>query len=564
MYSYRFVWAFVLLSFLSGCQSRTNNPKSEPSSPALFTDVTGRSGLHFVHDPAVDGTYFMPESIGSGGAFLDYDNDGDLDILLLNGARRGDTGPPLNSRLFRQEPASKFQDVTESSGLINTGYGMGVAVGDLDNDGDVDVYITNYQEDVLFRNNANGTFTNITKEAGITNSNWGTSAVFFDYNRDGYLDLYVATYVKFDPALTCTDRAGRQDYCGPASYRGLPDVLYRNNGNGTFTDVSVESGITASPGKGLGVVSADFNRDLYPDLYVANDQEPNFLWINKKNGKFEEQATLWGSAVNALGQAEAGMGIALGDADNDDNFDLFITHLRNETNTFYRNNGDSGFQDDTAASGLGGPSLPYTGWGTGFFDYDHDGDLDLALVNGRVTRGPLLTAHNPPSYWDHYAEPNMLFENTGDGRFRNVSEKTGKFSSEIENSRTLAFGDVDNDGDVDLLVTNEGGPARLYYNDVPKRGHWLMIRALNPALHRDAIDARVTVFASGKKWNRLINPGYSFLTTNDPRAHFGLGTANAIDKIVVQWPDGALESFPPPAVDRFVTLMKGKGKISNE
>jgi hypothetical protein len=551
---------------IEGCVSESNIDKpSESSSATFFTDVTDQVRLKFVHDPGVDGSYFMPESIGAGGAFLDYDNDGDLDIYLINGARHGNSvanEPPLKNRLFRQEPDGTFVDVTEASGLGDTGYGMGIAVGDIDNDGDVDVYVTNYGPDALYRNNGDGTFTDITTTAGIDNALWGCSAVFFDYNLDGFLDIYVTNYVAYHPSAVCMDRAGRPDYCGPDGFAGTPDVLYRNKGDETFQDVSVASGIARGMSKGLGVVSADFNGDHYPDLYVANDGEANHLWINQRDGTFQDQALLFGAALNQLAQAEAGMGIALGDLDNDDDFDLFITHLESESNTLYRNMAAHGFQDDSSPSGLAAISIPYTGFGTGFFDYDHDGDLDLAVANGRVTRGPLLTGNDPPGYWDDYAEPNFLFENDGLGRFHEISNKAPAFCRQVENSRGLAFGDVDNDGDIDLLVANEGGPARLFRNDVKQKGHWLIVRAIDPALQRDAIGAKITVVAGGKRWHRLIAPGYGFLSSNDPRAHFGLGAAATVGQIIVLWPDGTQENFPGIKADQIITLKKGQAKLA--
>jgi hypothetical protein len=554
------LWAAGILPALVlilhfGCRSGDSSP-----SKGYFTDITEKSGLNFVHDAAVDGSYFYPEIMSAGGGFLDYDNDGDLDIYLANGQRHGSNqGVPLKNRLYRQERSGDFADVTdEAFGNATTGYGMGIAVGDIENDGDVDLYVTNSGPDQLFQNNGNGTFTDITKRAGINNPGWGSSATFLDFNRDGFLDLYVVNYVVYDPAVTCTDKVGRKDYCGPQGFRGEPDQLYRNNGNGTFTDVSLQSEIGKPVWKGLGVVSADFNNDLYPDIYVANDGEPANLWINQKDGTFRDLGMVLGASVNALGQPEAGMGVATGDADGDADLDLFKTHLRNETNTFYRHMGEIGFQDDTAVSNLGSPSLPYTGFGTGFFDYDQDGDLDVAVANGRVTRGPLLVQQKSPGYWDDYAEPNLLFENEGTGHYRNVSDLAGKFTSDIENSRGLAFGDIDNDGDIDLLVTNGGAPARLFRNDVSSKGHWLIVRAR--AWNRDATGAVVSIQESGARKKRMVQPGYSYLSSNDPRAHFGLGSATSVEEITVVWPDGKTESFPGVKADQIVTVDKGKGK----
>ncbi len=548
-------FVICLLAICAGCNSSNSS-----SSKGYFTDITEKSGLKFVHDPAVDGSYFYPEVMSAGGGFLDYDNDGDLDIFLVNGQRHGtNQGGRLKNRLFRQGRLGNFDDVTEEAfGNAATGYGMGIAVGDLENDGDVDLYVTNFGPDQLFQNNGNGTFSDITKKAGINNPGWGSSAIFLDFDRDGFLDLYVANYVVFDPAVFCTDKVGRRDYCGPQGFRGEPDQLYRNNVNGTFTDVSLKSEIGKASWKGLGVLSADFNNDLYPDIYVANDGEPANLWVNQRDGTFKDLGMVLGAAVNALGQPEAGMGVASGDADGDADFDLFKTHLRNETNTFYRHMGQIGFQDDTAVSNLGPPSLPYTGFGTGFFDYDQDGDLDLAVVNGRVTRGPLLLQKNSPDYWDDYAEPNLLFENDGTGHYRNVSDLAGEFTSEIENSKGLSFGDIDNDGDIDLLITNGGGPARLHRNDVSSKGHWLIVRA--KAWNRDAIGAVVSIHVSGQRIKRLVQPGYSYLSSNDPRAHFGLASATSVDEITVLWPDGKTEIFPGVKADQIVTVEKGKGK----
>lgn len=549
------------LIFAIACNRETQLQNQQTTSkrlPGIFADITKQSGLNFLHEPGVDGSYFMPESMGSGGAFLDYDQDGDLDVYLINGAWHGNARKSEipKSHLFRQESNHTFTDVTESSGLGEPGYGMGVAVADIDNDGDLDIYVTNYGPDQLYRNNGNGTFTNITKEAGITNASWGTSAVFFDYDRDGYLDLYVANYLAYDPAIVCTDRAGRPDYCGPKGFVGIPDVLYHNNGDGRFRDVSEKSGIKKSAYRGLGVVSFDFNHDSYADVYVANDEEPKNFWINQGDGTFVDQALALGAAVNESGQPEAGMGVTFGDVDGDQDFDLFITHLREEKNTFYRSYRKEGFQDESWAAGLAGVSVPFTGFGTGFFDYDNDGDLDLAVVNGRVTRGPLLTATRPPQYWDDYAEPNLLFENNGRGIFRDASKDAGSFTSTIENSRGLAFGDIDNDGDIDLLVNNEGGLARLYRNDFPKKGHWLLIRAFDPKLKRDAIGAEVTVVCQGKKTLRNASPAYSYLNSNDPRVHFGLGFATSVDSIIVRWPDGTEQTFPGTKVDQIITLNK--------
>jgi enediyne biosynthesis protein E4 len=558
----RFALLICLFLSLSACQ-RNDRAENSPAQIAsgYFVPVTDK-GINFQHDPGVDGTYFMPESLGSGAALLDYDNDGDLDILLLNcGEHSNAKNKRSPNKLFRQDSGFHFTDVTKVSGLSGTGYSMGVAAGDIDNDGDVDVYITNFGPDELYRNNGDGTFTDITAQAGISDSAWGTSAAFLDYDRDGYLDLFVANYVLYNPKIQCTDRAGRLDYCGPDGFRGSPDILYHNSGNNTFTDVSVQSGIARAPGKGLGIVAADFNGDHFPDIYVANDREPNFVWINNGGRTFSEQGLALGCAVNILGQPEANMGIAIGDVDSDMDLDLYLTHLHGETNTFYRNSGKLGFQDDTAISRLGG-SRTFTGFGTGFFDFDHDDDLDAFVANGRVTRGTLLAKSNPPGYWDYYSEPNLLYENNGKGEFSDVSTQCGLLCSSIRNSRAATFGDIDNDGDIDILVSNEGGPAELFKNEVPNKGHWLMVRAIDPQFKRDALDARITVNTEDKKIQRVVNPFYSYLSSNDPRVHFGLGSSSKIDLIQVLWPDGTSENFSGGPADRFIVLEKGKGNSS--
>ena len=522
-----------------------------------FVDVAAATGLAFLHDPAIGGEMFMPESMGAGCALFDYDGDGDLDAYLIDGARRGGpAGPPLRNRLFRRDADGRFVDVTGESGLGDAGYGMGVAVGDVDGDGDPDVYVTNYGPNALYRNDGDGTFTDVTRAAGIDNPAWGTSAVFFDADGDGDLDLYVANYVAYDPAVSCPDAAGRPDYCGPAGFAGVADRLYRNDGAGTFTDVSRAAGIGGVAGKGLGVVSADFDGDGRADLYLANDGEANRLWINRGDGTFEDRALALGAALNELGQAEAGMGIALGDADGDGALDLFVSHLRGESNTLYRSAGALGFVDSTSAAGLAGPSLPWTGFGTGFFDLDLDGDLDLAVVDGRVTRGPLTTTARPAGYWDPYAEPALLFANDGRGRFREVGALAGTDFTAPRNGRGLALGDVDDDGDVDLLVTADGGPARLLDNQAPRAGHWLEVRVVDVASGSDLAGAVVTLgVAVGpavdpRRQVRVVAPGGSYLSSGDPRAHFGLGAATEVEELRVRTPAGAEVVYRHLPVDR--------------
>jgi hypothetical protein len=446
------------------------------------------------------------------------------------------------------------------AGIGDEGFGLGVAVGDMDNDGDPDVYVTNFGPDTLYRNNGDGTFTDVSLAAGIRNPAWSASALFFDYDLDGDLDLYVANYLAWDRHVPCSDRAGKPDYCGPRAYPGIADVLYRNDGDGTFSDVSAASGISGAPSKGLGVTTADFDANGYPDVFVANDAVPDQLWLNQGDGTFREGALYLGLAVDSMGSAGAGMGVALGDADGDGDLDLYVTQIFDENNDFFRNLGEMGFADETAVARLIGPDRAMTGFGTGFFDFDNDGDLDLAVANGRIMRDTLLTGGNAPHYWDHYAEPNLLFENDGHATFANVSARSGAFASLVENSRGLAFGDVDNDGDIDLLVVNEGGRARLLRNDVGHQGHWLLARAVDPRLERDALGARISVRAGGRTLRRIVAPAYSYLSSSDTRVHFGLGDAARVERIEVRWPDGRTESFPGGPADRILTLRRGEGQ----
>jgi hypothetical protein len=554
----------------------------ESQGSAWFVDITDEAGLSFVHDAGPLGKYFMPEMVGSGAALFDFDNDGLLDIYLVQngGPQSGST-----NRLFRQGPRGCFTDVSKGSGLDVSGYGMGVAVGDVNNDGWPDVLVTEYGRVRLFLNNGNRTFTEASKEAGLQSPLWSTSACFMDYDRDGWLDLVVVNYVTYDPARRCADPDGRQEYCGPSAFNGTVTKLYRNLGivaagpsaeRGAqkaalpvrFKDVTLESGLGRQPGPGLGVFCADFNGDRWPDIFVSNDGKPNHLWINQRDGTFKEEAVERGLAYNCLGRAEANMGVAIGDVDGDGLFDLYVTHLTDETNTLWAQGPRGMFQDRTAAVGLANPRWRGTGFGTLLADFDHDGALDLAVVNGRVKRGKLVSASAETRaalgpHWSGYAERNQLFVNNGRGRFQDISMANEPFCGTPRVCRGLVCGDIDNDGAVDLLVTAVADRARLYRNVAPKRGHWLVVRAVDPALHRDAYGAEVTVQAAGHRWMRWINPAYSYLCSNDPRAHFGLGEADRVEAIEIVWPDGSEETFPGRPADQLVVIRKGEGRAGS-
>jgi hypothetical protein len=541
-------------------------PADEPAGPAWFEDVTDRVGLDFVHDPGPTGTYFMPQSIGSGCAFL-RELDGGLYAYLLQNA--GPDSKAVN-RLYRFQPDGTVRDVTAGSGLGVAGWNMGVAVGDVDNDGRPDVLLTRYGGVRLFLNRGGGRFEDVTAEAGLSNPLWATSAAFLDYDRDGRLDLVVVNYVDYDPKKDCPTPQGGLEFGGPAAFPGTCSKLFRNRGAAAgrvrFEDVSFAAGLGKLPGPGLGVACADFDGDGWPDVFVANDGAPNRLWVNRgarppaeRPDAFADEAGSRGVAFNVMGRAYAGMGVAVGDVANGGHLDLFVTHLARETNTLWRQGPRGLFRDRTAESGLAAPRWHGTGFGTAMADFDLDGSPDIAVVNGRIERGG-AARDTGLGFWETYAERNQLFANDGTGRFRDVSPSNPAFCGTWNVSRCLAVEDFDGDGAPDLLVTAIGGRARLYRNVAPRRGHWLTVRAVEPAHNRDACGAEVRVRAGGREWLRLAHPASSFMSSGTPLALFGLGGAARYDSIAVTWPDGGPpEVFPGGAADRAVALRKGEG-----
>jgi hypothetical protein len=560
----------VALSALVGLTASCRQPTA-PEAPtagaanAWFEDITASAGIDFVHDAGVTSKYLIPEQMGSGCALLDFDNDGRLDLYLIQNA-----GPSSASknRLYQQLPDGRFKDVSTDSGLDVAGFGMGVAVGDVNNDSLADVLLTEYGSARLFQNRGGGEFNEITQAAGLDNPRWATSASFFDYDRDGWLDLIIGNYLDFDPTQQCINSQGAQDFCGPHGFPGLVTKLYRNlSGESAavrFADVTVPSGFTRVAGPALGVICADFNGDRWPDVFLADDGKPNRLFINKQDGTFTEQAALHGVAFNAMGETAGNMGVAVGDVNVDGLFDLFVTHLSEELHSLWLQGPRGAFQDRTAAMNLARPLWRGTGFGAVLADFDLDGDPDLAFVNGLVKRAreqapqPIARLN---SFWLSYAQRNQLFANDGAGKFSEISLQNPALCGFAIVGRGLACGDINNDGRADLLVTGTGGPAQLLRNISTNAGHWLIIRAIDPALGgRDAYGSEITLHTPSRQLWRLVQPGFSYLSSNDPRAHFGLGSESRIDSIHVVWPDGSEELFPPAPVDQILTVRKGTGK----
>jgi len=537
----------------------------------IFVESAAAVGLNFTHINGAAGSYNLPEVMGSGVALFDYDNDGDLDVFVVQGGALGPSaiGGPETSRLFRNDltvgasgqRTLKFTDVTERAHAGVRAYGMGAAVGDYDNDGYLDLLVTSFGGVTLLHNNGDGTFTDVTAKSGLSDPQWSTSAVFVDYDRDGFLDLFVANYVDFTLAgnKQCSDSVGARDYCGPRAFRPVPSRLFRNGGDGRFTDVTERAGITKAYGAGLGVALGDYNSDGWPDLYVANDATPNQLWINHRDGTFVDEGLLSGSAVNAAGNPEGSMGIASGDFDLDGDEDLFVTNIAGETFALYVNDGHGSFEDARARLGLARPTAAFTGFGTDWIDYDNDGWPDLFVANGAVNVIESQRGQPAP-----FRMTNQLFHNVGEKlsrRFEETSAAAGAAFARAEISRGAAFGDIDNDGDVDIVFTNNGGPIRLLINQVGSRNHWLEIRLDQRPRNRFGVGAWIGVERAGEPtlYRRVRTDG-SYLSASDMRVHFGLGSSTRIDAITVQWPDGTRERWTDVTADKVVTLRQGTGK----
>ncbi len=596
----------ALMLVLAGCgeqrppdasYSQAEAGQGEPAASAdaaPFVDAAAASGLDFSHFNGMSGELYYSEMMGAGVALFDYDNDGDLDVYLVQGRMLGAgkqladaTLPPapgmlpLRDRLYRNDLATgqpRFTDVTEESGLRAGGYGMGVATGDYDNDGWTDLYLTQAGSNQLWRNLGGGadgtvTFADVTAAAGADDPRFSLSAAWVDFDRDGWLDLYVVNYVDFkvEEHQPCRMLSGQPDYCGPQAFEPLADRLLRNlgaaGGDGVrFEDSSVATGIAAVPGAGMGLAAGDFDGDRRPDLFVANDGMANFLWLQRSDGTFSDEALLSGTAFNREGQPEAGMGVDAGDYDRDGDADLLVTHLALETHTLYRNDGGGAFEDVTVASGLGAPSFQATGFGAAWIDVDNDGWLDLLTVNGAVVHIPELVAAGDPH---PLGMSNQLFHSAGDAggtvRFEDLTAAAGAPFEVTAVSRGLAIGDLDNDGDADAVVTHNGGAAQVLLNQVGQDRHWLGLRLLGGAVPRDMVGAEVEVARPqpGPRLWRRVKTGGSYLSARDPRVLFGLGDDPAIGEVAVRWPDGSVERFDARP-DRYTTLRQGTGRRVDE
>ena len=541
---------------------------------AWFVDRAEATGLDFVHFNGMSGEYYQPEIMGPGVGLLDYDNDGDLDVYLVQGEMLGAGTPlvappagPLTDRLYRNDLEVRpdgsrhlrFSDVTEASGIGDGGYGQGVAAGDFDNDGRVDLYITRFGANRLLRNRGDGTFADVSEASGTADPGWGVPASFVDVDRDGWLDLFVGNYLHYslETHVPCFHPAAqRGNYCEPETHRAEPSRFYRNRGDGTFVDATIAAGLARDFGPALGIATADVDGDGWIDVFVANDQRENQLWVNQRDGTFLNMAVPWGVALGGAGEVKADMGVDFGDFDNDGDEDLFITELTSQGSTLYVNDGTGLFEDHSARAGIRYPSLPYTGFGAAWLDFDNDGWLDILAVNGLVAESFAGETGNPFPL----DQRNQLFRNLGNGRFEDVTDQAGAVFELSEVSRGAAFGDIDNDGDTDVVVSNAAGRTRLLVNEIGARGHWVGLRLLGARMPRDMVGARVAITRPDGQmlWRRARADG-SYASANDPRVLAGLGGSTGPVRVRVVWPGGRTEEWTDVPVDRYTTLTEGSG-----
>jgi hypothetical protein len=546
-------------------------PRSKPSGipfHAKFTDVAAAAGLKHpaIYGPEDHKNYIL-EVVGCGVAFFDYDNDGWLDILMLNGTRLEGAPPDASNRLYKNNRDGTFSDVTEKAGLLRTGWASAVTIADYNNDGHEDVFITYYGQNVLYRNNGDGTFTDVTKEAGLleAGTRWGSGCTWIDYDRDGHLDLFIANYVDFD--LRTAQKPGQNPNCtwkgvpvncGPRGLTPARHRLYRNTGKGRFVDVSDASGIAKAKGSyAMTAVAADFDNDGWPDIYVACDSTPSFLFRNNHDGTFREEGLERGAALSEDGMEQAGMGVALGDYDLDGDVDMLKTHFADDTNVLYRNDGAGNFDDVTIRSGLG-VETRFICWGAGMQDLDNDGNPDLFIVTGSVYPE---VERKVPAY--PFRTPRLVFRNLGNGRFEELLDEAGPGVAAAHSSRGCAFGDFDNDGDVDIVVMNMNEPPSLLRNDLAVTRNWIKVKLIGTESNRSAIGARVTAAYAGKRQAQQVTAQSSFYSVDDRRLHFGLGDAEAAD-LTIRWPNGRSETVAGAPANHLVTVREGLGMLRKE
>jgi hypothetical protein len=531
--------------------------------PVRFVDIARAAGIGFQQDAtATDEKYYL-ETMGTGVGWIDYDQDGLMDLFFVQSAATDIYRPPhpLRSALYHNNGDGTFTDVTEKAGVSAAGlYGQGVAVGDFDNDGYPDLYVTGYGHAILYHNNRDGTFTDVTEKAGVSDKGgWSTSAGWFDYDKDGYLDLIVCNYIEWNPKnnIWCGEhRPGYRAYCHPDNYKGQRLKLYHNNHDGTFTDVSEKSGVGIPEAKGMGVVLADFNNDGWPDIAVANDTWPNFLFINKKDGTFKDVSFTSGIAASEDGKYEAGMGIDAADVDGDGYLDIYVTHLDFELDRLYHNNRDETFDDVTYASGIGNKAIFLSGVTMKFLDYDNDGWTDICQANGAMLDNINLY-HTEVTY----KEPMLMFRNLGQGKFEKVSEQLGPDFMHPVAGRGLAVADFDNDGDIDLAVNNRGDHPELLRNDGGNANHWLEVFLVGTKSDRDGIGSTLKLTSEGFTQTKQSQGGMGYMSASDPRIHFGLGQRRSIESLEIAWPSGTVDKLTNVSIDQIITVKEGVGIV---
>ena len=552
----------VVLSLVSSGQQSSapsSSPTGEPGLAGNFVDVTGRLGVNFQYRASHTSKKYLLETMGAGIALFDYDNDGLLDIYLVNGAPLADPTPKGTTpqktdsqywnRLYHQKKDGTFEDVTEKAGLQGAGYGMGVAVGDYDNDGFEDLYVTAYGGNKLYHNNGNGTFTDVTQKAGVGGSGWSTSAAWVDLDSDGFLDLIVLRYLDwdFDDFWCGEHKEGFRAYCHPDHFKPISPLVYHNNHDGTFTEVAEKLGLS-KPGKGLGVGIADYDRDGRIDIFVANDSMVEFLYHNKGDGTFEDLGLVSEVAVDIDGRTYAGMGVDFADYNNDGWPDLVVTDLANQRYALYQNDGDGSFTYASSAAGIGQMTLSHSGWGVRFFDYDNDGWKDLLIAQGHDMDTIELTSPNL-----RYREPLLLARNTGHG-FVDVSAQSGDVFRQAWVSRGLAIGDLDNDGRLDAVITTNDGPIHILHNEMQTQNHWLLLKLVGHKSNRDAIGAEVSVVTAGGLQSATVSTAGSYLSASDKRVHFGLGKNNVVLRIEIRWPSGIKQTLKDVPADQILRV----------